>query len=222
MAVLPHPVVSVSIYWFCPPFFNPPPLIHLFLLSTPLPSLFLIPSSLFRPFLLSPAINFAPHILSTSVLQIHLPCPRSLLIPAPLLFLGVLYPYLPQRPSKPRLNNEISASCIVLIKAVRKEVREGKYSQKQGKNKGSLLQSQCPYSSPCIFLSSSLLPLSLYTHCSVLLSPSLSLPPSAYFSVTSSSGTFNNPPDLNIKQFCQPTSASQAAFLKLFLTHLTT
>ena len=82
-----------------------------------------------------------------------------------------IHPSLLQRPLRPIPHNEISASLIVLIKAVRKELREGKYCRQQGgqRFKGAL----------CFSLPS---PFNLYlNHTSLTLSilhPCVSLHPS--------------------------------------------
>lgn len=131
--------VSVPIHRSPPPFFNPPPYIHLFFLtSTPCLLIRSYLPSLLHSRSLWPTIDFARPVFSTSIHRISLSYHPSILtpLPTPPLFRNSpsIYPFL-KRPLRPRLHNEISASLIVLIKAVRKELREEKYSLQQGKTR---------------------------------------------------------------------------------------
>lgn len=134
---LPSPSARVSVF-IHPSIDSLPPLIPLFIcisLSGCLPpacsslalcSTFSHFPPLYRlrpsPYFYQPNISFSPVL------------PPSSSAPPPLWKLYI-HLSLPQRPLRPNLHNEISASLIVLIKAVRKELGEEKYSRQQGKTR---------------------------------------------------------------------------------------
>lgn len=136
--------------------------IHLFALTVyPLPLHSLFPSFVLQSSLLSLITDSAHSFLLTSIhLRLSIPL-ISPFLPSTEIIHPSIHPF-PPRPLGRKFHNEITASLIVLIKAVRKELREEKYSQQQGKQglNGVLLVPLFQL----LFIPPYFLSVSIYTH----------------------------------------------------------
>lgn len=133
------------------------------------PSFNPIPLIFLSPFL-PPAFSFSHPCLTASLIPLFLPPSTkyvtlsltSTRIEPPSPSLGTLHPFLPQRPLRPTRHNEISASLIVLIKAVRKELRKEKCSWQQGKTRAQWCFTNALISTTLCFFFPPLLPLTTH------------------------------------------------------------